>query len=590
MGILFSYSLYSSILLSLLYLSYKWVLAGENQHAYNRTALWLICLVALLGLPLSRLAASIGADAPAAVMPEIEMGQIQIGLEADESAGFQPLWLTAVLWIYLSGVVLTAVQTLLIASRLWRIISAGETVREGRYKIILTDDRSIAPFSWWRYVVMSRSDWNESGRMILTHELQHLSLHHWIDLAVAQIISIFQWYNPSAWLMREEFKTVHEYQADKAVLESGIPARDYQMLLIKKAVGARFPSLANSLNHSKLKKRITMMYNSRTSTTRRLRALVLVPALGGALLVTNLPAVAEVFDSVADTDLLIGEDKISENRGDAQVLPVDIAQYVPSADKVESVAAVNSDPEPARKPQKEVVVQKNTSASETEKAKATDGNLGEMVVVGYADNTPQKSKTELDEVRGKVSDDDRRVYDVVETPPSFPGGQTELMKLIAQSVRYPADAYRDSVQGRVVMQFVVDKDGKVTSPTVVRGVCESIDEEAKRVVMQLPDFIPGKLRGEPVAVRYTLPILFKLTNKKGTVSRSAGSQPINVNEAIASGVTVLVDGKKVDRIDNMDPKSIQSIDVIKTDQQYPKGLIKITLKDGTTETTTTDAE
>lgn len=204
MGILFSYSLYSSILLSLLYLSYKWVLAGENQHAYNRTALWLICLVALLGLPLLRLAASIGADAPAAVMSEIEMGQIQIGLAADESVGSQPLWLTAVLWIYLSGVVLTAVQTLLIVLRLWRIISAGETVSEGPYRIILTDDRGIAPFSWWRYVVMSRSDWNESGRMILTHELKHLSLRHWIDLAVAQIISIFQWYNPSAWLMREQ--------------------------------------------------------------------------------------------------------------------------------------------------------------------------------------------------------------------------------------------------------------------------------------------------------------------------------------------------------------------------------------------------
>ncbi len=307
MGILFSYSLYSSILLSLLYLSYKWVLAGENQHAYNRTALWLICLVALLGLPLSRLAASIGADAPAAVMPEIEMGQIQIGLEADESAGFQPLWLTAVLWIYLSGVVLTAVQTLLIASRLWRIISAGETVREGRYKIILTDDRSIAPFSWWRYVVMSRSDWNESGRMILTHELQHLSLHHWIDLAVAQIISIFQWYNPSAWLMREEFKTVHEYQADKAVLESGIPARDYQMLLIKKAVGARFPSLANSLNHSKLKKRITMMYNQNSSASRRLRGLALVPALAAAIAVTNIDAVAAVLEETSAARFLAEE-------------------------------------------------------------------------------------------------------------------------------------------------------------------------------------------------------------------------------------------------------------------------------------------
>jgi len=316
MGILFSYSLYSSILLSLLYLSYKWVLAGENQHAYNRTALWLICLVALLGLPLSRLAASIGADAPAAVMPEIEMGQIQIGLEADESAGFQPLWLTAVLWIYLSGVVLTAVQTLLIASRLWRIISAGETVREGRYKIILTDDRSIAPFSWWRYVVMSRSDWNESGRMILTHELQHLSLHHWIDLAVAQIISIFQWYNPSAWLMREEFKTVHEYQADKAVLESGIPARDYQMLLIKKAVGARFPSLANSLNHSKLKKRITMMYKSKSSGEQRLKALALMPALGLALMAAALPQAKAAISTIDNSRML--PDKVTNFSSDVK--------------------------------------------------------------------------------------------------------------------------------------------------------------------------------------------------------------------------------------------------------------------------------
>ena len=460
------------------------------------------------------------------------------------------------------------------------------------FTLVIIDNQHVAPFSWCRYVVMDKVDYEQSGDMIMEHELRHIKGRHWIDMMMAQLVVIFQWFSPAAWLMREELKTVHEYQADDAVVKSGFDMRKYQMLLIKKAVGTRFPSLANSLNHSKLKKRITMMYNSRTSTTRRLRALVLVPALGGALLVTNLPAVAEVFNSVADTDLLIGEDKISENRGDAQVLPVDIAQYVPSADKVESDAAVNSDPEPARKPQKEVVVQKNTSDSDTEKAKATDGNLGEIVVVGHVDNLPQKSKTESDEVSGKVSDDDRRVYDVVETPPSFPGGQTELMKLIAQSVRYPVDAYRDRVQGRVVMQFVVDKDGKVTLPTVVRGVCESIDEEAKRVVMQLPDFIPGKLRGEPVAVRYTLPVLFKLTNKKGTVSRHTGSKPVNVNEAIAiaSGVTVLVNGKKVDGIDNIDPKSIQSIDVVKTDPQYPKGLIKITLKDGSAVATTTDAE
>lgn len=585
MGALLAYSLYSGIFLLAAYLLYKWAMAGEKQAVLNRAVLLGAYALSLCAWPLSLIRWPEGSAGA---------GAFDFGLEAvaagDSDPSTSPLWHILPVAVFTVGFVAIVVWTAVVAVRLVVLVRSGRHIDSGEFTLVLHRQGKVAPFSWGRYVVMGEADYEAAGSIIAAHELAHIRCRHCLDLILAQAVCVLMWYNPAAWLMREELKSVHEYQADASVLASGIDARTYQMLLIKKAVGTRFQSLANSLNHSKLKKRITMMYNSRTSTTRRLRALVLVPALGGALLVTNLPAVAEVFDSVADTDLLIGEDKISENRGDAQVLPVDIAQYVPSADKVESVAAVNSDPEPARKPQKEVVVQKNTSASETEKAKATDGNLGEMVVVGYADNTPQKSKTELDEVRGKVSDDDRRVYDVVETPPSFPGGQTELMKLIAQSVRYPADAYRDSVQGRVVMQFVVDKDGKVTSPTVVRGVCESIDEEAKRVVMQLPDFIPGKLRGEPVAVRYTLPILFKLTNKKGTVSRSAGSQPINVNEAIASGVTVLVDGKKVDRIDNMDPKSIQSIDVIKTDQQYPKGLIKITLKDGTTETTTTDAE
>lgn len=587
MGALLAYSLYSGIFLLAAYLLYKWAMAGEKQAVLNRAVLLGAYALSLCAWPLSLIRWPEGSAGA---------GAFDFGLEAvaagDSDPSTSPLWHILPVAVFTVGFVAIVVWTAVVAVRLVVLVRSGRHIDSGEFTLVLHRQGKVAPFSWGRYVVMGEADYEAAGSIIAAHELAHIRCRHCLDLILAQAVCVLMWYNPAAWLMREELKSVHEYQADASVLASGIDARTYQMLLIKKAVGTRFQSLANSLNHSKLKKRITMMYNSRTSTTRRLRALVLVPALGGALLVTNLPAVAEVFDSVADTDLLIGEDKISENRGDAQVLPVDIAQYVPSADKVESDAAVNSDPEPARKPQKEVVVQKNTSDSDTEKAKATDGNLGEIVVVGHVDNLPQKSKTESNEVSGKVSDDDRRVYDVVETPPSFPGGQTELMKLIAQSVRYPVDAYRDRVQGRVVMQFVVDKDGKVTLPTVVRGVCESLDEEAKRVVMQLPDFIPGKLRGEPVAVRYTLPILFKLTNKKGSVSRHTGSKPVNVNEAIAiaSGVTVLVNGKKVDGIDNIDPKSIQSIDVVKTDPQYPKGLIKITLKDGSAVATTTDAE
>ncbi len=533
MGILFSYSLYSSILLSLLYLSYKWVLAGENQHAYNRTALWLICLVALLGLPLSRLAASIGADAPAAVMPEIEMGQIQIGLEADESAGFQPLWLTAVLWIYLSGVVLTAVQTLLIASRLWRIISAGETVREGRYKIILTDDRSIAPFSWWRYVVMSRSDWNESGRMILTHELQHLSLHHWIDLAVAQIISIFQWYNPSAWLMREEFKTVHEYQADKAVLESGIPARDYQMLLIKKAVGARFPSLANSLNHSKLKKRITMMYQSKSKASGRLCALALVPAFAVAAAVINLPAVASVIADASDAQVSYSDSKVKDDA--RQIKIVDYVKVVGSSGNVADGSSEASSSLDSMKiyvngqrvlPQELNEMSPDVIASiDVDKSKSTihvilkksgdDGNAdirmtGKPVSVIAVKSEKKDDGSEMKTKSTNIEVSSEPVT-AVEVMPRYPGGEAEMMKFLAMNLRYPEAAMKSGKSGRVVVRFVVSKTGKVENPEIMRGISPELDAEALRVVGTLPDFIPGQSDGKPVACHYALPISFSLT-------------------------------------------------------------------------------
>lgn len=233
MGAVFSYSLYSSILLSLLYLSYKWALAGENQHVYNRTALWLIYAVALLALPVMNSASSLWTSAPG-VIPEIELGEMEMTFIADEVSARQPVWLTWLLWTYFAGIVLAVVHTLWIVCRLGHIVSSGEIVSEGRFKVVLTDDTTIAPFSWWRYVVMSRRDWEESSGMILTHELQHLGLRHWIDLLVAQLVGIFQWYNPAAWLMREELKTVHEYQADKAVLASGVPVRDYQKLLIKR--------------------------------------------------------------------------------------------------------------------------------------------------------------------------------------------------------------------------------------------------------------------------------------------------------------------------------------------------------------------
>ena len=569
MGAVFSYSLYSSILLSLLYLSYKWALAGENQHVYNRTALWIIYAVALLALPVMNSASSLWTSAPG-VIPEIELGEMEMTFIADEVSARQPVWLTALLWTYFAGIVLAVGHTLWIVCRLWRIVSSGELVSEGRFKVVLTDETSIAPFSWWRYVVMSRRDWEESGRMILTHELQHLSLRHWIDLLVAQLVGIFQWYNPAAWLMREELKTVHEYQADKAVLASGVPVRDYQMLLIKKAVGARFPSLANSLNHSKLKKRITMMYNQNSSASRRLRGLALVPALAAAIAITDVEAVASVIDDVSSAEMAVpltdGTLRTTPKSSDENVA-VPGEREVAIYGQVRETAVEST----GRKDSENAGISQNESRPVPQETDAVVSDEPQKPQTVSADNLP-----------------DNALFVGVEQKPEFPGGDAALMKYLSDNIRYPKNAHDNKIEGRVVISFVIQKDGTIGETKILRSVDPELDAEALRVVRSLPAFTPGKMNGKAVAVWYSLPIAFKLkgmdTGKEddGLSSRAAAmlvnGRPVIIVDGEKVNVDVYVDGKLFDgRLDEIDPSTIQEMRVEKGDGDK-KDAVYITLK------------
>lgn len=331
MGHLFAYSLYSGIILLALYLAYKWMLAGENQHRFNRVALWSIYAVALLWLPLTALLHRFGtgADIPQAGIGDAaaSTADIVMAVAPDAAASGSTSIAGIILWIYVIGMFVTVVITAIGLLKLIHITTQGTRISVDdteRYEIVLIDDDSVQPFSWHRYIVMSEKDMESAGNIIITHELAHLNHCHWVDLLVAQLVATVMWYNPAAWLMRRELSTVHEYQADEAVLDSGVTMRDYQMLLIKKAVGDRFQSLANSLNHSKLKKRITMMYNQKKSARRLVRGLVFVPALAVAIAAVNIPAVASAIDDASESYMVktapAGADngKVSENAAPGQ--------------------------------------------------------------------------------------------------------------------------------------------------------------------------------------------------------------------------------------------------------------------------------
>ena len=243
----------------------------------------------------------------------VSAGAVEV-IGKSEVADSTPVWGVILVLAFIIGMVIVSIRTVITWVRLIRVIRSGQKIRHNGYTLVVTDDERFAPFSWMRYVVISRRDYGNDSSAIVTHELKHIACHHWVDLLIAQAVCIVNWFNPAAWLMRDELMLVHEYQADMAVIDRGHDAQEYQMLLIKKAVGARFPSLANSLNHSKLKKRITMMYKAKSGAGRKWKALAMVPVLALALGLTGVPVVRAAVSTIGT--LKVSDGKSSENPSD----------------------------------------------------------------------------------------------------------------------------------------------------------------------------------------------------------------------------------------------------------------------------------
>ncbi len=302
MGPLLSYSLYAGTFLILGYATYRALLAGQKQAALNRAALLALYAVSLAALPLATLlgAAHHAPDGGAAFIGRLDVIDATAAVNAAESH-FDTA--RTILWIYAAGTALVAAWTLAGIIRLIALVARGRRFQRPGYTLVLLPG-SIVPFSFMRYIVMGEADAEHGAGLVTAHELAHLRARHWLDLLAAQAVCAIMWYNPASWLMRRELRNVHEYQADNSVLAGGADTRSYQMLLIEKAAGVRLQSLANSLDHSNLSKRITMMYKQNRRASR-LRVLALLPALLVAAAAVNNSAVASALDRVSAASMKV---------------------------------------------------------------------------------------------------------------------------------------------------------------------------------------------------------------------------------------------------------------------------------------------
>lgn len=298
MGAFVTYLLKAGIFLLFFYLFNRLLLSKETFHRFNRIV-WLLIIPLSLVLPFCVPGSF---DPLAWFAPKQQQGQMLIlpeGMTAtvtDSSDGSYAMtrMVQWILLVYFAGMFVCflffVISYIKLAAILWKnkrngmaapfeglLSQCREMAGVRRKVVLLVHTRQTAPFSWMRYIVVSEKDMREDGKDILIHELSHVRKGHSPDLILTDLLILFQWFNPAAWLLKQSIQQVHEFQADDAVLKAGINAKQYQLLLIKKAVGTRRYSMVNSFNHSKLKKRITMMWKKKSSKWALAKCLYALP-------------------------------------------------------------------------------------------------------------------------------------------------------------------------------------------------------------------------------------------------------------------------------------------------------------------------
>jgi len=368
-GIFLAYSLLASTLLIVVWVVYKCVLANIGCFRFNRILLLSSITLAFVS-PIFILNPFWLAD----IMEnniEIAFNPVEVAYIANTvSEQITPIW-DYIVTLYLIGVIVMTIYFLVSLVRLTLFILKGEHIKQDDCRIILHRHNSVAPFAWCGYIMMPRRDWYEFGQMIVCHEKAHIECRHWIDLLFMQAAIIITWYCPAIWLLRNELHTLHEYEADSRVLASGVKREEYQMFLIKKTVGARFATLSNCLNHSSLKKRITMMLSSKPTGKARVRAFVMVPAMALALIGLATPAVSAVINEVSaatpveDLRYKISEKSDSTIRVTERNSDVEVTEKADAADAVPFIKTETAPNFPGGKDKLTEFVNKNISFPES---------------------------------------------------------------------------------------------------------------------------------------------------------------------------------------------------------------------------------
>lgn len=439
--------------------------------------------------------------------------------------------------------------------------------------------KADGPFSFFHWIFIHPSSHTEEEfNEILTHEQTHARQWHSIDVIISELVCIFCWCNPFAWLMKREIRTNLEYMADARVLENGYDSKTYQYHLLGLSHQKAAATIYNSFNVLPLKKRIKMMNKKRTKEIGRTKYLMFLPLAALLMIVSNIETVARTTKKIA-VEVIEAVDPQTEQPApevqDPQVAPQ------PEQD-TKTVTYKGKVVDKDGKPIQGVKILSVPNSTPTEVTTQADGSFEfkaspkAKLLFLYQDGNKKKGISFTDErlpkenktnwtivynekwnevMQSDPGTPDNPIFEVVEHMPEFTGGgMPALMEYLSKNIKYPEAAMKKGIQGRGIVQFVVEKDGSITNVKILRSVDPELDKEAVRVVSAMPKWKPGTQRGEAVRVRFTVPVMFRLTEDKTPVKYAPIENKINELVVVGyapEGTTVPEEGTIFEVVEQM---------------------------------------
>ena len=580
------YDLKVAVLIAAFYFCYRLLMERETMHRLNRIVLLSSILLSLV-LPLCviTLHETIEVE-PIQVVDHPELVNTELGpISAENSVTpsietnkmnfvkylFQPSIIFA---IFIIGLVCRLLYIANSYRHLRRMIKDSEqhSLEDGVTLAVV--DLPVAPFSWMHTIVLCRNDYEERNPSILAHERGHILQHHSWDIVFVEVLTALQWFNPVVWLLRRDLRTIHEYEADASVLSSGSDVSHYIQLLMRKAMGTKACILANGINNSTIKKRINMMLLTKSPRYNSLKLLALLPIVG-ITLALNAKTVTDVIykndEPQKQVPVKKGKRNATIKTGSNQGINVIEIVEPKSDDELKSYDTTLGETEPnvaviilntkqegeepllildgyiATIDQVRALPRDSVASVATMREIAAIRSYGEKGKNGALIITTVKHQEEIDNELASQPD----VFDQVAEAPEFPGGFAAMIQYLSNNVRYPKDAKEAGTEGRVIVSFIVEKDGSISNARVTKPTYSSLDEEALRLVSTMPKWMPGKQDGEAVRVKYSVPVSFRLKDNEtpkpeGTVMSIPVVSPEEKAEIDENG-RITINGREVKR-------------------------------------------